>query len=379
MSRPRFICLDPRKRKRAAVEAVIGPVGEIAFLKAVPMRLGGYPETEAVAEAALAAAIRPKKGWMGRAAKRKLYALQYNGARRFFERQTGVIAACWNGLNGSRYVFMQGAQDAGARRLFFELAPLPGRITVDPCGVNFRNALPRTVAPFLDWAEKAGVPADGWRSVGGEINQRKGGGALERSEELPALAEPFIFVPLQVPNDSQLRLFGGAYKTVPALIDAVIGAAEHLPDGWHVRIKEHPSAKISFAERIRAATGRRVYLDNATDTFELVQKSRAVLTVNSSVGLEAMFYDKPVIAAGQCFWSLPGVALEAPEPSDLERIFAAPQDLSFDAESRNAFLSYLVERYYIRLDWLADDRAEMPGSEVPKVLAKISEARPLLP
>ncbi|MEO0914941.1 MAG: hypothetical protein AAFY59_18490, partial [Pseudomonadota bacterium] len=325
-----------------------------------------------------ACAIRPKKSRAGRSTKQKLYELQYNGARHLFEKHPDLTALCWNGLNGTRNAFMKGARDAGARRLFFELAPLPGHLTVDPVGVNYLNSLPRTIAPYLDWAAKAGGAMDGWRQLRREIRQRKGEAKAGGSDALPSLQEPFIFVPLQVPNDSQLRLFGGAYRTVPALIEAVADAARFLPEGWHVRIKEHPSATVSFADEVGAVRDRRVYLDNTTDTFEQVKASRAVLTVNSSVGLEAMFYDKPVIAAGKCFWSLEGVTRPAQTPDDLAKVFSDPEALDFDEDFRNAFLSYLVREYYIRVDWLPDGSARMPDTEIPKVEAKLRGC-PLMP
>ena len=79
------------------------------------------------------------------------------------------------------------------------------------------------------------------------------------------------------------------------------------------------------------------------------QAARAVLTVNSSVGLEAMFFEKPVVACGQCFWAIDGVAERAETTAALAEIAADPDSLSFDPSARDAFLGYLTSQYYPRL------------------------------
>ena len=51
-------------------------------------------------------------------------------------RNPDAVAVAWNGLGGSRQAFLLAARDAGLGTLACELAPFPGRITIDPRGVN---------------------------------------------------------------------------------------------------------------------------------------------------------------------------------------------------------------------------------------------------
>ncbi|WP_412506780.1 hypothetical protein [Roseovarius sp. SYSU LYC5161] len=67
------------------------------------------------------------------------------------------------------------------------------------------------------------------------------------------------------------------------MIDKINAANAAVPEDWHLRIKEHPSADHSFSGRIADASGGRVVLDNETNTTERVATSRAVITINSSV------------------------------------------------------------------------------------------------
>ena len=46
--------------------------------------------------------------------------------------------------------------------------------------------------------------------------------------------------------DSQLRVFGGYFKTVEKLIETLINEAHLLPSGWHIRLKEHPNSQQQF-------------------------------------------------------------------------------------------------------------------------------------
>lgn len=342
-----FIALDPRKRKRALIAGLLAPLGAMTWWRIPPFGLRGYPETTEKVYLAAEAAIVPARSRLTRMIQRSLYAMFYNGSRTFFERHPDAVAVVWNGLNGVRRVFADGARDAGARTLFFELAPFRDRITCDPLGVNYANSLPRRTGPYLDWAAQSATPPDAWQAERARIRQRAPLRASPVRKGASITSGPFLFAPLQVPGDSQLRLFGGAFRTVPDFIDALVAASESLPEGWHLRIKEHPSSGQSYAHLV---LGPRVVLDNASDTFDLVSRSEGVVTVNSSVGLEAMFFERPVVACGQCFWAIPGVADLAPDRKALASRFAEAPLLSFDPDARSAFLNYLLCEYYIATD-----------------------------
>lgn len=364
----RFICLDPRKTKHAMIARTLSPLGQIRWLKLPPMRITGYPETRQRAAAAFDSATRKPAEGQGAEAKRALLRLQYNGARALFEANRDAVAVAWNGLNGTRRVFMDGARDAGARTLYFELCPFPGRVTVDPCGVNFLNGLPRDAAFYRAWASDHG--AESWRAMRETIRARaRTTPRIEAAAERP-LTEPFVFVPLQVPGDSQLRLFGGAFRTVETVIEVMAEASKSLPEGWHLRLKEHPSSPVAFAELIGRLKHPKLVLDNATDTFAQVAAARAVVTVNSSVGLESMFFEKPVVALGDCFWAIPGIAAHCPTPKALAAALTDPEALAFDPAARAAFLSFLADIYYPMLDRDGADGTLHPD-EVAKVAARL--------
>lgn len=369
-----FQILDPKKNKRSQVKATLSPLGGLNWQKFPKFSLRRYPETKERVEAAFAAGTKMPKSPIFEKLKKIMLAMQYNGTRRWFAAHPDKIAVVWNGLNGSRRVFADGAKDAGARCLFYELAPLPGRVTVDPGGVNFFNSLPRRIAPYVNWAKSTGISADHWVRFRDEIVQRRPLQALRDLDHAPSLSKPFVFVPLQVPGDSQLRLFGGDFATLNSFVQSLTEAASQLPPGWHIRVKEHPSAPGSAAFIRSLPEGTRIFIDNETDTFEQVAASRLVVTVNSSVGIEAMFFQKPVIACGYAFWAIPGIAGSAMSSDALKNMLAVADEHTFCTEARAAFLSFLAEEYWIRLP---DEREpEMYEVEVAKIRKRLVGDQP---
>lgn len=364
------------RKKDSIFASVAAQDGQARRLPFIGLSLRGFPETDERTDAALAVAKRQPKGPVGRVLKRFLIRSQYNWSRRYFTRHPDHIAMCWNGLTGSRRVFMDGARDAGAARLFAEIAPFPGRVTLDPVGVNAANNVPRDPLEFLNWA--AGAPdrmTDDWRQLGANLTARASRRAdvgQDAGSDLKNMGN-FLFVPLQVPNDSQITMFSGWVDSVPGMIDALAQAAAHLPEGWHIRVKEHPSARTSLAEPLaKAAIGGRIIVDNQTDTFAQVEACKGVITINSSVGLQAFFYDKPVIVLGQAFFAIPGLVTVADTADRLQAALAAADSLGFDPALRAAFMTYLDRVYYPRAETGPDGIVTVDPDAIRQ---KLAEAR----
>jgi capsular polysaccharide export protein len=332
-------------RKEAVFTALASVGGGGRRLGMIPLSLHDYPETKARVADALARAKRPGKSALGRWIKRLLLRGQYNWSRRYFTAYPKHIAVAWNGLGGSRQLFLQAARDAGAATLHAELSPFPGRITLDPVGVNAEGSVPQDPTFFRDWAKTH--PTANWRALGASLTARpsrrtdvgQGQGAIPDA--------PFLFCPLQVPNDSQVTLFAGWFGGMEGFLSALHRAAANLPPGWHLRLKEHPSAKLPLGPMIAplVASGR-VILDNTSDSFAQMTASRGVVTLNSSMGLQAFFHDKPVISLGRAFWAISGLAVSVADQAALDLTFSAPEALTYDADLRAAFVTWLGEVYY---------------------------------
>ncbi|AJE45232.1 capsular biosynthesis protein [Celeribacter indicus] len=362
-------------RKDSFFASVVRGEERVRALPLIGLSFRDFPQSAARARAALAVAKRQPKGAVGRALKYHLIRAQYNWSRRFFSCHPGAVAMCWNGLTGSRRAFMEGARDAGAGTLFAELAPFPGRMQLDPAGVNAAGSVPRDPGFFTAWAAgRADRQGEGWRAMGAALTARASRRSDVGQAETTTLgAENFLFVPLQVPNDSQITLFAGWVRSVEGMLDALARASAHLPEGWHIRVKEHPSAKTSLAgplaRALEAAQGR-IVVDNRTDTFAQVRASRGVITINSSVGLQSFFHDKPVIVLGEAYFALPGLVRPAGDQPALDAAMAEVETLSFDPALRAAFMNYLDEIHFPRISEDADGRVEIdPKAAKSRILA----------
>jgi len=284
--------------------------------------------------------------WLPRLLVLKILELQYAGLRRRFDMNPTAVGLCWNGLDRSRLLFSIALKDAGRACLYAELAPLPGFLTLDAKGVNFLSSLSREADFYRVWLDQQPASEE-WRGTGLRLSRRQ----VKRQrtvrpdkKELPN--GPFIFVPLQVPGDSQIRYYGDWIASMEHLIETLQLASRQLPDGWHIRIKEHPSAKIDLSALITAQSDHKCWLDNETDTYEQVAQSAAILTVNSSVGLQGFFFDKPVIVLGQAFYGFEPLVQRATSPESLAAILSSPQQLPIDHNLRTAFMRYLMEVHF---------------------------------
>ena len=330
-----------KAHKQAVFVALAQADGGGRRLWTIPWARRDHPETTARVALCLSRAKRQPQG-VGRWLKSHLIRLQYNGARRLFAANPGAVAVAWNGLGGSRQAFLLAARDAGCGTLACELAPVPDRITIDPLGVNAESS-----AMTVDLS---GQPeGEGWRAMGQGLTARPS----RRADVGQAHGTPnglYLFCPLQVPSDSQVNLFAGWTGGMAGFVQALTRAAPHLPTGWHLRLKEHPSARDPLAAALAPllATGR-VILDNETDSFTQLAGSQAVVTLNSSMGLQAFFFDKPVITLGRAFFARPGLVTLAPDQASLVAAFASPQTLTFDPRTRARLMNWLDQSYYPRL------------------------------
>lgn len=345
-------------RKEAVFAALARADGGGRRLWTIPWSLRDHPQTQARVALCLSRAKRQPQG-MGRALKALLIRLQYNGARRLFARHPGAVAVAWNGLGGSRQAFLLAARDAGLGTLACELAPFPDRITVDPRGVNAESS--------VMGVDVSAVPvADDWRRMGAALTARPSRRADvgQGAPDLPTT--PFLFCPLQVPNDSQVTLFAGWTGGMDGFLRALTDAAAKLPQGWHLRVKEHPSARTPLTDALAPllATGRAV-LDNDTDSFAQLRASRGVVTLNSSMGLQAFFHDKPVVVLGRAFFARQGLVEVAGDQVQLNHLFGTAPNLTFDPTLRARFMTWLDRAYYPRF----------PDADPSALAEKLRQAR----
>jgi hypothetical protein len=280
------------------------------------------------------------------------------------------------------------ARDVPALFLLLSIFPKPLRIYVDTLHARavpfdevrelnaeelaeveaFRTAFTERAAPIREYRR---VPAE-WRRVGVFADHLRRKQRTDRdneylrpwrllrtnfAEKARALAarpfydelspdRPFVYFPLHVTDDYKIK------RIIPHAIDQaslIEQVADALPAGHDVVIKEHPMSlgrnSVALLRRLRARPNIRLVAPR-TSTHELIEQSEAVAVISSTVGLEALLYEKPVLTMGDPYYAGYGVTLDLTSFADIrERV---PELLRFrpDPERIRRFLHAVMRSCY---------------------------------
>lgn len=235
----------------------------------------------------------------------------------------------------------------------------PRHITFEQHGVNGHSALPRSPLYYLNQPEWPDVPAKDvgntfwpmvwwgfWYFMVGALGRpwfahyqhhralsvlevwpwlrsvwRKNWYRWQERKALPELithwSGRFFIVPLQVHNDSQIKVHS-AFNDVPEFIENTMRSfAVHAPKDTALVIKHHPmdrgytNYKACIAQWAEALglQGRCWYLhDQHLPT--MLDHARGVVVVNSTVGLQALRHGTPTKAVGEAIYNMQGMCFQ---------------------------------------------------------------------
>ena len=138
-------------------------------------------------------------------------------------------------------------------------------------------------------------------------------GALEQLCA-PSHSKRWFLLPLQVKGDSQVKDHS-RFKGMEDLLDEVVASfARHAPVDTLLVVKHHPMdrAYTNYSRHLRALVRehgleqRLLYLhDQHLPT--LLNHALGVVTINSTVGLQALYHGTPVLTLGESVYQIPGL------------------------------------------------------------------------
>lgn len=169
--------------------------------------------------------------------------------------------------------------------------------------------------------------------------KQKFGKKISQDIKLPT---KYIFAPLQVNTDTQL-LIHSDFKDMQEFISLVEREFYSLKSNIGLVFKIHPMEKGIVEYKFDS---RSLVVDS--DTNELVKNSECVVTINSTVGFEAIENHKKVLVLGEAFFKIDGMAICSSKKSfrdDLTRVFDGSVEL--DDEAIEAFVKYLKYEYQV--------------------------------
>ena len=169
---------------------------------------------------------------------------------------------------------------------------------------------------FLDHVRrKRGEDADNeylepWRLLGTNIAETVRARAARPFYDDLAAVRPFVYFPLHVTDDYKIRKVIPHTEDQASLVEQV---ADALPPGYDLVLKEHPMSvgrnSLALLRRLRSRSNVRLVPPH-TSSHELIRRAEGIAVISSTVGLEALLYEKPVLTLGQPFYSGYGITLD---------------------------------------------------------------------
>nr|WP_092072903.1 hypothetical protein [Dendrosporobacter quercicolus]NSL48847.1 hypothetical protein [Dendrosporobacter quercicolus DSM 1736]SDM51338.1 capsular polysaccharide export protein [Dendrosporobacter quercicolus] len=298
----------------------------------------------------------------------------------YMRRVSTDLVAVWNGINLPLAAAARVAGKLGKKTVFFENGYLQNTTTLDPLGVNYRNSLVNKPRSFYDAVVpqeqllaalySAAVTVREIRSKWYQSLTRKQTSSQAEDVILP---DKFIFLPFQVHDDTQVLLYSPQLKSMDQFVDCAVNAVKrynlrHGENLWIVA-KEHPSdfGRVDYSSLKAKYQQDNILFLRYYPTPELIVRASGVITLNSTVGIEALVRHKPVITLGSSFYNVAGLVCHVAQADQLAEyipfINAAPDHLLIDK-----FL------YYLRYSYLAEGSWRQPDEQhFASIEGKISE------
>lgn len=289
------------------------------------------------------------------------------GARRTFNyfyqyiQKNKIDMVCiWNGNSVERAAVMEAAKAVRVKTIYFENGLLPNTTTADPEGVNYSGILAHKTSAFF---KNIKLDSDKLECLFQEqliprAQKRKwyqnAKPAKPAPDEVVDLTKPYVFVPFQVHDDTQVIIhspyLGDMQELTTWVAKAVRQHNETSREKLHIIIKEHPSDSGRTNYSSLKATYPEITFLQSYSTEALIEKAKVVITINSSVGIESLLKHKKVITLGNAAYSIDGIVTRA---SSIDEIALALDALeaSVDKDLINHFLYYIRYVYSIEGSW----------------------------
>ena len=270
--------------------------------------------------------------------------------------------------------------------LLSESSFLSGYILLDPAGQHFMRGFNQIDSEWPEWRKRlpdaqaelqAAAFIERWRSQ----RQSK---YVQPNDLAPDVVEfldkpgRLLFVPMQVDGDANVFFGLGSFRSLRHFYESVLDA---LPRGWRLVFKPHPMD--CGPNPWRPPADPRVLRVESASVHDLIERADAVAVFSSNVGLEALFYRKPVIVGGRPWYGAKGLTLDVEGPQDLAETLSAAPWHQVDSGLRDRLIVYLLTEYLVadgdlsaferKLARTGPAQAELTSARMP-----FSEADPLL-
>lgn len=247
------------------------------------------------------------------------------------------VVLIWNGSLMPGSVLKQAAIALGIQITYFEHGFFPDTIQVDNKGINGFNSVPTDAAFYKKLSSRYDEPFKSKLNTRQQKNS-----ATSSQKDIPF--DTYIFVPMQVPSDMQILELSPWVEDMRHLYEILSHAADKNSQLNFV-IKEHPSFKLSIQKQIKPH--KQLKFANAAVTETLIEHADAVITINSTVGIETITKQKPLISLGTAYYNIDGITAHSRNAEELNEHLKIIHSSTAEPELRNRFLNFIKNTYLI--------------------------------
>lgn len=201
-------------------------------------------------------------------------------------------------------------------------APFHQTIYFDPEGTN--GAASVLQAPLAELTPKLIVPRETWVTRHGKFwNDEKTLGLIDAPLTIQpkliaegCIPQPYVFIPLQLEDDLNTQLYS-KFKTPSDFLKSAL--PKILASGLNVVIKGHPGAKgrtfnliaqtkaLNYAQSLGSQIKILPEIITPFESIHIISQSAAIVTINSSVGFEALLLGKKTFLYGAATFDIGGL------------------------------------------------------------------------
>ena len=250
----------------------------------------------------------------------------------------------WNGYKLRMSLFALAAKNLNRKILYFEGGFIPQTTRLDSCDVVICANLPRN---------RDFYKLKNWHTYSNLVNLQ-----ISPREKIPnyketknffidvnVLPDKYFLAPFQKEDDANLIVHSEYVKSMNTFCFWLNHALKELPLTTWIVVKRHPSEKKSFNFLQRKYKHSRIIFSEL-DTDFLIANSYGVITINSTVGMEALLLEKPVYVLGNAPYCVDGLVIKCEHPNMLAKKII-DNEYEIDTELLNNFLGYLIKDYLI--------------------------------
>jgi len=243
---------------------------------------------------------RPHILWPGQIKKTLLDArTQLDAITAIIEEVKPDQCVIWNGFTGfTANVLRTLCEIRNIPSAFMERGLVKDSLFIDREGVNGASSLRNLTPTLLDLTEPSQIERD-TASVVFNLQEALRGPKASPTENLS------IFFPMQVQHDTNIILYCPFNTMRECLLQVNKELTDRLGRAYEITIRPHPEEDPTIDSNIPKF--QHFTIDDNASLNDSIISSDLVITINSTVGLEALIADRPVVSLGGSIYSSCGL------------------------------------------------------------------------